>query len=42
VFAAFNHLAADDRELVVYPYNGREAGEGYQWQRQVAWLSTRL
>jgi len=42
VFAAFNHLAADDRELVVYPYNGHEGGEGYQWQRQAAWLSTRL
>lgn len=42
VFAAYNHVAADDREIVVYPYNGHEGGQTHQWVRQAEWLSSRL
>lgn len=42
VFAAYNHLASEDREIVVYPYNGHEGGQAHQWLRQTGWLSDRL
>ncbi len=42
VYAAYNHLPPGDRELVVYPYNGHEAGQLHQWVRQAAWLPSRL
>jgi cephalosporin-C deacetylase len=41
VFAAYNHLAVDDREIAVYPYNGHEGGQTHQWVRQAEWLSAR-
>ena len=42
VFAAYNHLAAEDREIAVYPYNGHEGGQAYQWLRQTGWLAARI
>jgi cephalosporin-C deacetylase len=41
VFAAFNHYAGADRDIVVYEHNGHEGGELHQWYRQAAWLSLR-
>ena len=29
-------------EIRVYPYNGHEGGEAYQWREQVAWLADQL
>ncbi|MEO5920370.1 MAG: acetylxylan esterase [Pseudolysinimonas sp.] len=42
VYAAFNHLPAGDREIVVYPYNAHEGGQLHQWARQAEWLPVRL
>ena len=42
VFAAFNHLAAEEREITVYEYNGHEGGQTHQWVRQAEWLASRL
>jgi cephalosporin-C deacetylase len=42
IFAAYNALAAEDREIVVYPFNGHEGGQTAQWLRQVAWLDERI
>ncbi len=42
VFAAFNHLAASDAEIEVYPFNGHEGGQTVQWLRQTAWLAARF
>lgn len=42
VFAAYNRLAAPDREIVVYAYNGHEGGQAHQWVRQARWLRERL
>lgn len=42
VFAAFNHLAAADRDIAVYPFNGHEGGGAVHWRRQVAWLRERF
>lgn len=41
VFAAYNHLAVDEREIAVYPFNGHEGGQTHQWVRQAEWLSER-
>ncbi|WP_309064539.1 acetylxylan esterase [Microbacterium sp.] len=41
VFAAYNHLATTDAEIEVYPFNGHEAGQTYQWVKQVRWLAAR-
>ncbi|MEV7609760.1 acetylxylan esterase [Microbacterium sp. NPDC089320] len=41
VFAAYNHLAVDDREIAIYPFNGHEGGQTHQWVRQAEWLSAR-
>lgn len=41
VFAAYNHLTVDDREIVVYPYNEHEGGQHHQWLRQTEWLAAR-
>lgn len=41
VFAAYNNLASQDREIVIYPYNNHEAGQTLQWERQVRWLLAR-
>jgi len=42
VFAAYNHLGGDDREIEVYTYNGHEGGQTHQWVRQAEWLATRV
>jgi len=42
IFAAYNALTVDDREIVVYPFNGHEGGQTMQWLRQVAWLDDRM
>lgn len=41
VFAAYNHLAAADREIEIYPFNGHEGGQTHQWMRQTDWLRER-
>ena len=42
IFAAYNHLASDDRAIEVYEFNGHEGGLTHQWQRQAAWLASRI
>ena len=41
-FAAYNHLAAEDRAIEVYPFNDHEGGGGAQWRIQAAWLAERF
>ena len=41
-FAAFNHLAAEDAAIEVYPFNDHEGGGGAQWRVQAAWLASRF
>jgi len=41
VYAAFNHYAARDKAIEVYPFNGHEGGQMHQWVRQVRWLKAR-
>lgn len=40
-FAAYNSLASEDKEIEVYPYNGHEGGQTFQWLRQTAFLAAR-
>ena len=40
-FAAFNALASTDAAIEVYPYNGHEGGQMYQWLKQAEFLSAR-
>lgn len=40
--AAFNHLAAEDTTLEVYPFNDHEGGSAVQWQKQARWLGERF
>lgn len=42
VYAAYNALTVDDREIVAYSYNGHEGGQLRQWTRQAEWLPSRL
>jgi cephalosporin-C deacetylase len=42
VFAAFNAVPADDKEIEVYAYNGHEGGAFRHWHRQAEWLRARL
>ncbi len=42
VYAAFNRWAHDDREMVDYPFNHHEGGEGVHWLRQAEWLTARV
>jgi cephalosporin-C deacetylase len=42
VFAAFNHLSSEDREIAVYGFNGHEGGQLHHWYRQQDWLAGRL
>lgn len=45
VFASFNRYGGPgfaDREIVVYPFNGHEGGEGFQAARAITWLRDRL
>ncbi|WP_075891538.1 acetylxylan esterase [Actinomyces provencensis] len=41
VFAARNRWGGE-AEIVVYPFNDHEGGQGHQWLRQVGWLRERL
>ncbi|MEO6083040.1 MAG: acetylxylan esterase [Umezawaea sp.] len=41
VFAAYNALPTNDKEIAVYPFNHHEGGEALQTTRQLSWLSTR-
>ena len=41
-FAAYNHVAASDRAIEVYPFNDHEGGGGAHWRTQAAWLAPRL
>ena len=41
-FAAYNHLAATDRSIEVYPFNDHEGGSTVQWQKQARWLGARF
>ncbi|MGH1523819.1 acetylxylan esterase [Leifsonia sp. L25] len=41
-FAAYNHLAAEDRTIEVYPFNDHEGGQAAHWQKQAAWLASRM
>ncbi|MFC4244039.1 acetylxylan esterase [Gryllotalpicola reticulitermitis] len=40
-FAGFNALASADKAIEVYPYNGHEGGQTYQWLKQVEFLAAR-
>lgn len=42
VFAAFNHYAAERKDITVWPYNGHEGGSGFNQQAQRAYLATLL
>lgn len=42
VFAAFNQVAAADREIAVYGFNGHDGGGFAHWGRQTEWLAHRL
>lgn len=41
VYAAFNHYAGADKEMVVYAHNDHEGGQFYQWIAQAQFLATR-
>lgn len=41
VFAAANHHLGG-AEVVEYPFNEHEGGQGFHWQRQVQWFSERV
>lgn len=41
-FAAYNHLAAEDRAIEVYAFNNHEGGGTAHWPKQAAWLAERL
>lgn len=41
VYAAFNGWAGD-AEIVEYPFNEHEGGQGAHWMRQVAWVRAQL
>ncbi|MFE4951839.1 acetylxylan esterase [Leifsonia sp. NPDC056665] len=41
-FAAYNHLAAADRAIEVYPFNDHEGGQAAHWHKQAAWLAARI
>jgi cephalosporin-C deacetylase len=42
VFAAYNHYAAPDRTIHVYPFNHHEGGDSLHTTRQLTWLASRL
>jgi cephalosporin-C deacetylase len=42
VYAAFNHCAAREKEIAVYPFNEHEGGGAYYWTRQAAFLAARV
>lgn len=40
-FAAYNALGSADKAIEVYPYNGHEGGQTYQWVKQTRFLAER-
>ena len=42
VYAAYNHCASPDKDIVVWPYNGHEGGLAFQKREQLRWLRERL
>ncbi|HEX6346912.1 acetylxylan esterase [Umezawaea sp.] len=42
VFAAFNALGNEDRDIDVYPFNHHEGGEAHHQTHQLAWLRDRF
>jgi cephalosporin-C deacetylase len=42
VYAAYNHYAAAEKEMVVYPFNDHEGGLSHQKLAQVTWLGGKL
>ncbi len=42
VYAAYNHYAADDKQIEVYPFNNHEGGQDHQLGRQLDWFAERL
>ncbi|CAM5790437.1 acetylxylan esterase [Cellulomonas persica] len=47
VFAAYNHYAGlagqrPETDIAVYPFNKHEGGQGYQLDRQLRWLRSRV
>mgnify|MGYP000847774737 FL=1 len=46
VYAAFNVwgelTGGPTKDMTVYPFNGHEGGQGYQWARQREWVRTHL
>ncbi|GAA1730223.1 hypothetical protein GCM10009746_10550 [Microbacterium paludicola] len=42
VFAAYNHHAAAEKDIAVYPFNGHEGGGWTQKIRQTEWLNSLL
>lgn len=41
VFAARNHWAGGEAEIVEYSFNEHEGGQAHQWPRQADWLAAR-
>ena len=41
-FAAYNHLATEDRAIEVYPFNDHEGGGAAHFRTQAAWLAARF
>ena len=41
VYAAYNHCASPDKDIVVWPYNGHEGGLAFQKREQLRWLAER-
>ena len=42
VFAARNHWAGGEAEIVEYSFNEHEGGQAHQWPRQADWLAQRV
>lgn len=42
VFAAYNAIAAADKRIEVYQFNGHEGGGAAHWARQTQWLADRF
>jgi len=42
VYAAFNHIDRDDKEIRVYDFNEHEGGQAFQWEEQARFLAERL
>jgi cephalosporin-C deacetylase len=40
VYAAYNHYASGEKDILVYPYNGHEGGAAFQEAAQIRFLNT--